>query len=260
MVKSKGCCCLFFKGSVNLVIIDLMVDVSVFIVLGCSLVGLIRLQTSEMKRQDVEESASQDSDNATSSTTGPMEPCAAGPDRPDSKSPEASQAQVPQTDTRSQSDEAASEGKHPNLWKTVKRICLSVTEESVNIWDPEKLKLSIVVHNILFYSILCLVAKAARSQRDMAEELSRQLEDILSTYCRESLSDDTLANGQSHSPEFNGMARVNDKPGEGKVIGANGEEREPRKSQEKKKVKGLGKRRFPSKNVVERGEKYHRIC
>lgn len=91
---------------------------------------------------------------------------------------------------------------------------------------------------------MCLVAKAARSQRDMAEELSRQLEDILSTYCRESLSDDTLPNGQSYSPEFNGMARDNDKPGEGKVIGANGEEREPRKSQEKKKVKGLGKRQF----------------
>ncbi|CAF99512.1 unnamed protein product, partial [Tetraodon nigroviridis] len=77
--------------------------------------------------------------------------------------------------------------------------------------------------------------------RDMADELSRQLEDILSTYCRESLSDDALPNGQSHSPEFNGVARDKDKPGEGKVFGANGEQREPRKSQEKKKVKGLGK-------------------
>uniref|UniRef100_H3CV54 Taxilin alpha n=1 Tax=Tetraodon nigroviridis TaxID=99883 RepID=H3CV54_TETNG len=85
------------------------------------------------------------------------------------------------------------------------------------------------------------VTKAARSQRDMADELSRQLEDILSTYCRESLSDDALPNGQSHSPEFNGVARDKDKPGEGKVFGANGEQREPRKSQEKKKVKGLGK-------------------
>lgn len=74
----------------------------------------------------------------------------------------------------------------------------------------------------------------------MAEELSRQLEDILSTYCRESLSDDALPNGQSHSPEFNGMA--GDKPGEGKLIGANGGQ--PRKSQEKKKVKGLGKKQF----------------
>lgn len=92
--------------------------------------------------------------------------------------------------------------------------------------------------------LLHLVAKAARSQRDMAEELSRQLEDILSTYCRETLSDDALPNGQSHSLEFNGMAGDSDKPGEGKATGANGGEREPRKSQEKKKVKGLGKKLF----------------
>lgn len=77
----------------------------------------------------------------------------------------------------------------------------------------------------------------------MAEELSRQLEDILSTYCRESLSDDALPNGQSHSPEFNGVAGK--KSGDGKVFGAYGEEREPRKSQEKKKVKGLGKNTTP---------------
>lgn len=84
------------------------------------------------------------------------------------------------------------------------------------------------------------MAKAERTRRDMAEELSRQLEDILSTYCRESLSDDTLPNGQLHSPEFNGVA--GNKPGEGKAIGANREERESRRSQEKKKVKGLGKK------------------
>ncbi|XP_033492117.1 alpha-taxilin [Epinephelus lanceolatus] len=80
---------------------------------------------------------------------------------------------------------------------------------------------------------------------DMAEELSRQLEDILSTYCRESMSDDasTVPNGQSHSPELNGLTneREDDKP-EGKVNGAgNGVEKEQKKSQEKKKVKGLGK-------------------
>lgn len=79
----------------------------------------------------------------------------------------------------------------------------------------------------------------------MAEELSRQLEDILSTYCRESISDDTstLPNGQLHSPELNGLTREHDKPGEGKVNGANnGAEKEQRKTQEKKKVKGLGKK------------------
>ncbi|KAG8005052.1 hypothetical protein GBF38_010936 [Nibea albiflora] len=61
------------------------------------------------------------------------------------------------------------------------------------------------------------VAEAALSQCDMAEELSRQLEDILSTYCRESISDDasTLPNGQSHSLELNGLTREDDKPGRG---------------------------------------------
>lgn len=89
----------------------------------------------------------------------------------------------------------------------------------------------------------------------MAEELSRQLEDILSTYCRESLSDDALPNGQSYSPEFNGMAG-DSKPGGGKATGANGGERQPRKSQEKKKVKGLGKKLFSSvTSVTTRQEK-----
>ncbi|XP_034560411.1 alpha-taxilin isoform X2 [Notolabrus celidotus] len=89
-------------------------------------------------------------------------------------------------------------------------------------------------------------AVAALSQCDMAEELSRQLEDILSTYCRESLSDSasTLPNGQLHSPELNGLTneKEDEKPGEGKVNGANNEiEKEQKKTQEKRKVKGLGK-------------------
>ncbi|XP_028256025.1 alpha-taxilin isoform X2 [Parambassis ranga] len=89
-------------------------------------------------------------------------------------------------------------------------------------------------------------AEAALSQCDMAEELSRQLEDILSTYCRETISDNTsaLANGQSHSPELNGLTneREDDKSEEGKVNGGdNAAEKEQKKSQEKKKVKGLGK-------------------
>uniref|UniRef100_A0A672IJV5 Taxilin alpha n=1 Tax=Salarias fasciatus TaxID=181472 RepID=A0A672IJV5_SALFA len=77
----------------------------------------------------------------------------------------------------------------------------------------------------------------------MAEELSRQLEDILSTYCRESLSDDAsaLPNGQSHTSELNGLSgeRGHDKPD--KVNGGdNSNEKEQKKSHEKKKVKGLG--------------------
>ncbi|XP_042290792.1 alpha-taxilin [Thunnus maccoyii] len=90
------------------------------------------------------------------------------------------------------------------------------------------------------------VAEAALSQCDKAEELSRQLEDILSTYCRETISDDasTLPNGQSHSPELNGITneREDYKPEEGKVNGGdNRVEKEQKKTQEKKKVKGLGK-------------------
>lgn len=82
------------------------------------------------------------------------------------------------------------------------------------------------------------VAESVRSQCDMAEELSRQLEDILSTYCRESSSDDasTLPNGQSHSPELNGLTREDDKPEESMEQIAGVE-----KEQKKKKVKGLGK-------------------
>ncbi|KAM3858625.1 alpha-taxilin [Diretmus argenteus] len=90
------------------------------------------------------------------------------------------------------------------------------------------------------------VAEAALSQCDMAEELSRQLEDILSTYCRENMGDDVTAlpNGQSHSPELNGLAneREGGKPERGKVNGGGGRvEKEQKKTQEKKKVKGLGK-------------------
>ncbi|CAL9691253.1 unnamed protein product [Knipowitschia caucasica] len=81
------------------------------------------------------------------------------------------------------------------------------------------------------------VPDAALSQCDMAEELSRQLEDILSIYCRESVSSNsTVANGQTLSPEFNGHSdKGADKPAGAKV------EKDQKKSQDKKKVKGLGK-------------------
>lgn len=94
----------------------------------------------------------------------------------------------------------------------------------------------------LIYFDLFLAAEAELSRCDMAEELSRQLEDILSTYCRENSSDDgsTMPNGQLHSPELNGL--TNDKPEEGKVNGGHsGAEKDQKKTQEKKKVKGLGK-------------------
>ncbi|KAM4549668.1 alpha-taxilin isoform 1-T1 [Fundulus diaphanus] len=89
--------------------------------------------------------------------------------------------------------------------------------------------------------------EAAEAQRDMAEELSRQLEDILSTYCRESLQDDAgaLLNGQLHSLVLNGLTgeKEDDKAEEGKVNGGDhGAGKEQKKTQEKKKVKGLGKK------------------
>ncbi|CAL8295496.1 unnamed protein product [Merluccius merluccius] len=87
---------------------------------------------------------------------------------------------------------------------------------------------------------------------DVSEELSRQLEDILSTYCMGRNDDNdgpALPNGQSHSPERNGLSNEGDagKPGKGGKVngggggGGGGGGKEPKKTQEKKKVKGLGK-------------------
>uniref|UniRef100_A0A4W5M8B7 Taxilin alpha n=1 Tax=Hucho hucho TaxID=62062 RepID=A0A4W5M8B7_9TELE len=89
------------------------------------------------------------------------------------------------------------------------------------------------------------VAQGVSSQCDMAEELSRQLEDILNTYCVEDNGEDgdNLPNGQSHGPVLNGLANekeLNVKPEDVKV-NAGGAEKEKVKIQEKKKVKGLGK-------------------
>ncbi|KAM4630724.1 alpha-taxilin isoform 1-T2 [Polymixia lowei] len=134
-------------------------------------------------------------------TTAGMDLTAAATDVPDSNTPKESEPGTPQTNTPPQGDGAESE----------------VAE-----------------------------AEAALSQCDMAEELSRQLEDILSTYCLETITDDatTLPNGQSHSPELNGLTSERDgnKPVGGKVNGGgSGVEKEQKKTQEKKKVKGLGK-------------------
>ncbi|KAL4629495.1 alpha-taxilin-like isoform X1 [Arapaima gigas] len=75
---------------------------------------------------------------------------------------------------------------------------------------------------------------------DMAEELSRQLEDILSTYC---LGDEDSSRGEDRPPtdgaEINGLAERDDgKPEEPKLNG-NMTDKEQKKTQEKKKVKGL---------------------
>ncbi|XP_029592121.1 alpha-taxilin isoform X3 [Salmo trutta] len=107
--------------------------------------------------------------------------------------------------------------------------------------DPVPLPISTVGDPVLVSTITEVVS----SQCDMAEELSRQLEDILNTYCLEDNGEDgvNLPNGQSHCPVLNGLANEKEldvKPGEVKV-NAGGAEKEKVRIQEKKKVKGLGK-------------------
>ncbi|TSK28230.1 Alpha-taxilin [Bagarius yarrelli] len=78
---------------------------------------------------------------------------------------------------------------------------------------------------------------------DVAEELSRQLEDILSTYCRADGSDyRVVPNGRPDGAEVNGLADKEDSKSEDASLNNNiGAEKDQKKLQEKKKVKGLGK-------------------
>lgn len=95
---------------------------------------------------------------------------------------------------------------------------------------------------------LCSVAGAgalSSSSRDMAEELSRQLEDILSTYCHEDggvgSEDVAVTNGQPDGVEVNGLSEKEDSKQEEAKLNGNGcAEKDQKKLQEKKKVKGLG--------------------
>lgn len=91
-------------------------------------------------------------------------------------------------------------------------------------------------------------ASALASTCDMAEELSRQLEDILSTYCQQDAAEDAaLPNGQTDGLEVNGLADREDSKSEvvkvngGGGGGGGGGEKDQKKMQDKKKVKGLGK-------------------
>lgn len=88
-------------------------------------------------------------------------------------------------------------------------------------------------------------AAALSSSRDMAEELSRQLEDILSTYCHEDggvgSEDVAVTNGQPDGVEVNGLSEKEDSKQEEAKLNGNGcVEKDQKKLQEKKKVKGLG--------------------
>ncbi len=94
---------------------------------------------------------------------------------------------------------------------------------------------------------LCSVAEAGANSasRDMAEELSRQLEDILSTYCHEDGGvggeDAAVTSGQPDGVEVNGLSEKEDgKQEEAKLNGNGCTEKDQKKLQDKKKVKGLG--------------------
>lgn len=100
------------------------------------------------------------------------------------------------------------------------------------------------VFNAVFHlaCFLCSVAEAgAISSCDMAEELSRQLEDILSTYCHEDGSVGSKNAAVTNGVEVNGLSeKENGKQEEAKLNGNGCVEKDQKKLQEKKKVKGLG--------------------
>ncbi|XP_053719970.1 alpha-taxilin [Synchiropus splendidus] len=83
-------------------------------------------------------------------------------------------------------------------------------------------------------------AEGTPSSCDKADELSRELEDIVNTYCNEMITEDatTLPNGQSHSPEPNG---VTDERDDGKLDEGKLNEVEKGQKRERKRGKGLGK-------------------
>lgn len=88
-------------------------------------------------------------------------------------------------------------------------------------------------------------AGAISASCDMAEELCRQLEDILSTYCHEhggvGSDDVAVTNGQPDGVEVNGLSEREDgKQVEAKLNGNGCVEKDQKKLQDKKKVKGLG--------------------
>ncbi len=84
-------------------------------------------------------------------------------------------------------------------------------------------------------------AQANSASRDMAEELSRQLEDILSAYCHEDGGEDVAAiSSQSDGVQVNGLSEKEDVKQEAKLNGNGCTEKDQKKLQDKKKVKGLG--------------------
>uniref|UniRef100_A0A8B9KXJ1 Taxilin alpha n=1 Tax=Astyanax mexicanus TaxID=7994 RepID=A0A8B9KXJ1_ASTMX len=105
--------------------------------------------------------------------------------------------------------------------------------------------LILLLCSLIMYSALCSVAEAGAipTSCDVAEELSRKLEDILSTYCQEDGGEDpAVPNGQPDGVEVNGLTEREDgKSEDTKLNGGGNTEKDQKKLQEKKKVKGLGK-------------------
>ncbi|XP_064838935.1 alpha-taxilin-like [Oncorhynchus masou masou] len=216
-----------------------------------------------MKKQDTEESATQGSDAAPPPGTGEMEGSTAAKDVTETSSPKDVIATVSpkEPDRPSQIDGAESSvgevSAVPNTAESAALPAVPPVEEPAfvpvstiadavpvpvsTIADPVPIPVSTIVDPVP----VSTAAEGVSSQCDMAEELSRQLEDILNTYCLEDNGEDgvNLPNGQSHGPVLNGLANEKEldvKPEDVKV-NACGVEKEKAKTQDKKKVKGLGK-------------------
>ncbi|KAI9548601.1 hypothetical protein NQZ68_007468 [Dissostichus eleginoides] len=237
-------------------------------VIALQSISSLNLKITEMKKQDTEESATQGSEDPA--TAGGMEAPAAAQDNLDS--PKESEVQTPQTeslpeDTQLQTDtpqltdtpphdtspqltDTPPQDTSPQLTDTPPQDTppqdTSPQTDTPQLTDTPPQDTPTKTDTPQEDEAGSEVAEATLSQSDMAEALSRQLEDILSIYCRESLSEDgsTVPNGQSHGPVLNGLTSERGGGGkpEGKVNGAgNGGEKEQKKPQDKKKVKGLGK-------------------
>ncbi|XP_042151040.1 alpha-taxilin [Oncorhynchus tshawytscha] len=214
-----------------------------------------------MKKQDTEESATQGSDAAPPPGTGEMEGSTAAKDVRDTVSPnepdrpsqiDGAESSVGEVSAIPNTAESAALPAVPPLEEPA-FIPVSTVADPVpvsTVADPVPVPVSTIADPVPVSTVadpvpVSTAAEGVSSQCDMAEELSRQLEDILNTYCLEDNGEDgvNLPNGQSHGPVLNGLANEKEldvKPEDVKV-NACGAEKEKAKTQDKKKVKGLGK-------------------
>nr|XP_029506688.1 alpha-taxilin [Oncorhynchus nerka] len=204
-----------------------------------------------MKKQDTEESATQGSDAAPPPGTGEMEGSTAAKDVTETSIPKdvIDTVSPNEPDRPSQIDGAESSvgevSAVPNTAESAAALPAVPPLEEPAFVPVSTIADPVPVSTIADPVPVSTAAEGVSSQCDMAEELSRQLEDILNTYCLEDNGEDVvnLPNGQSHGPVLNGLANEKEldvKPEDVKV-NACGAEKEKAKTQDKKKVKGLGK-------------------